>query len=304
MQKSSKRQEVQRKVTPVMQQRIKNSLILLRLPFSLFLLPTFFFAWSQVEEPHPYKLLLVFIILHLLVYPASNGYNSLMDKDTDSIGGLEKPPPPDSLLLYITLVMDALALLLALLVNLPFLAGLLLYIICSRAYSYRGIRLKKYPVTGFLTVFLVQGAVTFYMIYKGINTDAVAQPPVLCMLASSFLLGALYPLTQIYQHKQDIADGVTSISYLLGYRGTFVFSALLFLTANGLLFFYFRSRESLLSFYVISGALLPAVACFLYWMYQVFVDTKHANFKNSLQMNIVAATCTNAGFIILTILRT
>ena len=34
---------------------------------------------------------LIFVILHILVYPASNGYNSYMDRDEGSIGGLKNP---------------------------------------------------------------------------------------------------------------------------------------------------------------------------------------------------------------------
>jgi 1,4-dihydroxy-2-naphthoate octaprenyltransferase len=33
----------------------------------------------------------VFFILHVLVYPSSNGYNSYMDRDETPIGGLAKP---------------------------------------------------------------------------------------------------------------------------------------------------------------------------------------------------------------------
>jgi len=287
----------------MLQHDLKNSLVLLRFPFSVFLMPPFFFAWSQVAHTNTTHLVLVFVILHLLVYPASNGYNSYMDRDTGSIGGVEKPPPPNRLLFTLTMVMDITALLLSLLVNRYFTAGLIIYILCSRAYSYRGIRLKQYPFIGFLTVFLVQGAITFYMIFKGINADVNAAPPISCMLASSLLIGALYPLTQIYQHEQDRADGVTSISYKLGYRGSFIFSGALFLAANVLLYFYFTAAGKMISFYVFSIALLPAVAYFFYWALQVFKQTKAANFKNSLLMNVIASFCTNTGFILLTILR-
>lgn len=282
---------------------LKNSLVLLRFPFSVFLLPTFFFAWSQCEDINYFHLALVFFILHFLVYPSSNGYNSYMDRDTGSIGGLKSPPPPNKLLLQLTYVFDTLAILLSLLVNWYFTAGLLVYILCSRAYSYRGIRLKKYPITGFLTVFLVQGAFTFYMIFKGITTNPHETPPLLCMLASSFLIGALYPLTQVYQHEDDKADGVTSISYLLGYRGTFLFSSLLFVLAEIVLYVYFSRQGNLKAFYVFSFSLLPAVAYFFYWFSRVYVNQKAANFKNSLMMNIIAATGTNTAFILLTFFK-
>lgn len=284
-------------------QQLKDSLVLLRFPFSIFLMPTFFFAWSQCPQVNSTNLVLVFLIMHLLVYPASNGYNSYMDRDTGSIGGIEKPPPPNQLLFVLTVCMDMTALLLSAMVNFYFTAGILIYILCSRCYSYRGIRLKQYPFTGFLTVFVVQGAVTFFTIYKGISSDPSAAVPAACMLAGSLLIGALYPLTQIYQHRQDKEDGVTSISYKLGYNGTFVFSGLLFLSANLLLLFYFKQKNAITSFFIFSMALLPAVAYFFYWAIRVYRNINAANFKNSLLMNVIAAFCTNTAFILLTILR-
>ncbi len=99
-----------------------------------------------------------------------------MDRDTGSIGGIENPPPPNRSLFYLTIIMDVAGVVLSFLVNWYFTIGLLVYILCSRAYSYRGIRLKQYPVIGFCTVFFVQGAVTFYMIFKGISADAEEVP--------------------------------------------------------------------------------------------------------------------------------
>ncbi|MCH5598504.1 hypothetical protein [Niabella ginsengisoli] len=81
----------------------------LRFRFSLFLMPVYWFALSQAESINGLKALLIFCILHLLVYPSSNGYNSYMDKDTESIGGIEKPLPVSKELFYITLVMDIIA---------------------------------------------------------------------------------------------------------------------------------------------------------------------------------------------------
>src|SRR5690606_37770715 len=84
----------------------KETLVLLRLPFSVFLLPVLLFAWSLSPERNPLTALLVFFILHLLVYPASNGYNSYHDKDTGSIGGLKAPPQPKEELLWLVTAMD------------------------------------------------------------------------------------------------------------------------------------------------------------------------------------------------------
>ncbi|MGZ4038698.1 MAG: UbiA family prenyltransferase, partial [Bacteroidia bacterium] len=97
----------------------------------------------------------MFIVLHLLIFPSSNAYNSYMDQDEGPIGGLKNPPKATRQLYHAANILDALALLIAGFINLPFLAGTLIYILSSRAYSYKGIRLKKYPIAGFLIVALV-----------------------------------------------------------------------------------------------------------------------------------------------------
>src|SRR5580700_9150822 len=92
----------------------RSTLQLLRLHFSIFLMPVYWFAVGQVDpqERDWSRALLVFLILHLLVYPASNGYNSYMDRDDGPIGGLQHPLAPTRQLFLVTLGMDVLALLL------------------------------------------------------------------------------------------------------------------------------------------------------------------------------------------------
>jgi 1,4-dihydroxy-2-naphthoate octaprenyltransferase len=173
---------------------IKRSTIqLLRFPFSLFLAPVFFFALSAVEEIHWMRTLLIFFILHILVYPASNGYNSFMDRDETPIGGIAVPLQPTKQLFYFTIAMDILAVVMGLLISPFFSLGIGLYILASRSYSYRGVRLKKYPVTAFITVIIFQGAVTFALVYHGCGIRQSTDIPLLPMIASSLLIGGFIP---------------------------------------------------------------------------------------------------------------
>jgi len=281
----------------------RSTLQLLRFHFSLFLLPVYLFAISQVPAVSWTKALLVFVILHFLVYPSSNGYNSYMDRDEAPIGGLAKPLPPTKELFHASVAMDALALALAFYVGPVFGVGVLLYIAASRAYSYRGIRLKKYPLGGFLTVFTCQGALVFYSIYRTMEIDASLGQLLLPCLIASLLIGALYPLTQIYQHEADKQDGVITISYLLGKRGTFLLSGLLFGAATACLFYLFKGKDQLNFFYLFLLFTLPVVLFFLYWFWRVWNDEKEANFKNSLRMNVIATLGTTGYFATLIILN-
>jgi 1,4-dihydroxy-2-naphthoate octaprenyltransferase len=69
-----------------------SSLRHLRIPFSLFLMPVFFFALGLTPNLNESRILWVFLALHLFLYPSSNGYNSFFDRDEESIGGLKRPP--------------------------------------------------------------------------------------------------------------------------------------------------------------------------------------------------------------------
>lgn len=277
----------------------RSTIQLLRLHFSLFLLPVYLFALSQVNAIHAGRAIVVFGVLHLLVYPSSNGYNSYMDRDETPIGGLANPLQPTRQLFYASLVLDSMALLISLFVSLFFAAGVLLYILASRAYSYRGIRLKQYPFIGFLTVFLFQGAAIFCITYYAVSDPQTFDIPLVPALISSLLIGALYPLTQVYQHEADRKDGVVSISYRLGKRGTFVFSMLLFLTATALMYFLLARQHHLNQFVLFLLVMLPVVLFFLYWMTMVWRHPQRANFKNSLLMNLLSTLCTTAFFITL-----
>lgn len=281
----------------------KSTLQLLRFPFSFFLMPIYLFALGQVHFIHVGRAVLVFLILHVFVYPASNGYNSYMDKDESPIGGLEKPLKPTRELFWVTVVMDALAVLLSLFISFYFAAGMLIYILISRAYSYRGIRLKRYPFIGYITVVVFQGAFTFWMVYHGVHEDLPLIAPWPPLMIASLLIGGFYPLTQIYQHDADKSDGVTTISYVLGYRGTFIFTALIYLMSFVLIVYWFLFSFQVIGLMVLSVLFMPTFVYFFYWAGKVWKDHAAANFKHTMQMNLIASVCTNLAFITILILN-
>ena len=281
----------------------RSTIQLLRFHFSFFLLPVYLFALSQVIIINWNVAFFVFLILHLLVYPSSNGYNSYMDRDETPIGGLSKPLQPTKQLFKITVLMDLLAIILSVFISTVFAAGVVIYILVSRAYSYRGIRVKKFPVMGFLAVFIFQGGLIFFITYHACSNDQTLTVPLLPLFISSLFIGALYPLTQIYQHEEDIKDSVKTLSYVLGKKGTFIFSMGLFLLATVLIYMLFKKNNHLNYFYLYLLVLLPTVSFFLYWMYKVWINESAADFKHSLLMNILSTLCTTVFFTTLIILN-
>ena len=226
-----------------------------------------------------------------------------MDRDDSPIGGLANPLQPTKQLFYVTVAMDVLAIALSFIISPLFALGILIYIIGSRLYSYRGIRLKQYPIIGYLTVIALQGGLVFWMVSHGSSMLLKTGMPIAGMIAASLLIGGFYPLTQIYQHKQDKEDGVTTISYLLGYRRTFIFCAIVYSVAMLFVGYTFFSSLMIKEFFILAIFFLPILVYFLWWATKVWRKESFADFKHTMQMNVLASICTNAAFITILIMN-
>lgn len=266
-------------------------------------MPVFWFALSFVETINVGNTVLLFFILHLLVYPASNGYNSYMDRDTTSIGGIKNPLQPTNQLFVFTVIMDIGAVLLSLIISPLIAVCIFIYIMFSRLYSYRKIRLKQYPLLGYFIVILNQGALIFFMVFNAANKDADAVVPWAGSICATLLIGGFYPITQIYQHKEDRDDNVETISMLLGETGTFVFCGIIYVLAFLILFIYFLTVDKLLLFFILFIFFIPVAIYFTVWFLQVSKDAGYADFKHTMRMNKIASVCTNMAFITLLILN-
>lgn len=274
----------------------------LRIPFSFYLMPVFFFALAFTPNHQPERLLLVFVALHLFLYPSSNGYNSYFDKDEKSIGGLRNPPKVTKGLYYLSLLFFVLSLALGLMINWQFSSMLLVYSLVSMAYSHPSIRLKKYPYASWIVAGFFQGCFTFCMAYAGLSDfgwEVFSRTHVLIPgLLTSLMLWGSYPLTQVYQHEEDAKRGDITLSLKLGKKGTFYFSAIWFLVTGICFSWFFLSRNQDSAFYGFLSAMLPVMMFFLIWFTFVRKDQeKYTNYTWTMWMNRISAIALNIFFI-------
>ncbi|MEX1240439.1 MAG: UbiA family prenyltransferase [Cyclobacteriaceae bacterium] len=282
----------------------RSSWLHLRIPFSFFLLPIFLFSLSLSPNFNGPRILWVFFIIHFLLYPASNAYNSYFDKDEKSIGGLENPPPVKKGLYFLALTFDVAAIVLSYIkINTTFAAMIFIYGMVSKAYSHPSVRLKKHPWTSWIITGLFQGLFTFLMCYLGVNDysleNAVRWEIILPGILASAMLWANYPITQIYQHEEDRKRGDITLSAKLGIVGTFYFVASVFTFAIvGFLFYFkFAFGEHYAWFFLL--AFLPGLAYFFCWFILILREKKKADFKHTMRLNYISAACLNAFFIYL-----
>lgn len=285
-----------------------NNIKLLRIPFSLFLLPIYLFALSNVraQDISVYQAVLVFLIIHLLVYPASNGYNSYFDRDEESIGGLKNPPKVSPGLYTLVVVLDVLSVALSLLISVSFALLIVVYLFVSKAYSYDKIRLKKYPVISTVVVTFFQGAFTFFLVQfgSGIPMEHILDPNnlILALVSTLFLVGS-YPLTQVYQHAEDSRRGDLTISRMLGINGTYAFSAASLLLASALLVWAYLEMGQVQNILLFLFFSVPVVLVFCRWMVQVRRDRQAVNFENTMLMNITSSLCLGLAFLAIILWR-
>src|SRR5258708_5523090 len=137
----------------------------------------------------------------------------------------------------------------------------------------------------------------FFLVHHGRHLHKSLEVPPEAMIASSLLIGGFYPLTQLYQHEAVRKDGVRTMSLLLGYRGSFIFTGIVYSLAFTLLAHYFIFNLQIREFFVLATCMLPVLVYFVSWAVKVWKDPGQANFKNTMRINLLASLCTNAGFI-------
>ncbi len=284
---------------------MKNILLHLRVPFSVFLLPVFLFALSQTglaTDGAVSRTWWALFVIHLFLYPASNAYNSYYDKDEGSIGMLETPPPVSIGLLGAAWVLDIAAILIAWWMDLgvTFVFYLLIYGAISKAYSHPVIRLKKYPLASWLIVGLFQGALTYLATVQVISQAEVDSLFTLKTLLPALIctsnLWAVYPLTQVYQHEEDARRGDLTYSRVVGIGGTFLNAAVFFtLSLAGFVYYFlnFGEGSSLIALALCMG---PVLGYFGYWWVLVGRNADAANFRHTMRMNVLAGLGLNLFF--------
>jgi len=205
----------------------RSVLIHLRLHFQLLLAPVFLWGWLIAGGGFSWPIAVAFVALHMFLYAGATAFNSYYDRDVGPVGGLEHPPPIVAALLPVSLAMKLVGLVLAALVNLPFMVVYAAFALLSIAYSQPRIRLKADPWASLLTVGLGQGVLAFLAAWaaaRGELGSAVNFDGAVGAAAATLLILALYPLTQLYQVEEDAARGDRTIAVVGGPRLCFAFS--------------------------------------------------------------------------------
>jgi 1,4-dihydroxy-2-naphthoate octaprenyltransferase len=205
---------------------------------------------------------------------------------------LEKPPAVDKSLYVFSLSLDFIGIILASLVSAGFALAVVVYGVLSKMYSHPSIRLKKHPIISFLIVFIFQGGFVYWSSYLAMGglelTKSINSEFVIAGVVCSCLIGASYPLTQVYQHEEDSNRGDRTLSLLLGINGSFLFSAVLFAVGALLMYVYWQRSGDLVNFWMFLLFIIPVLGVFITWILRLRKSRTAANYKNMSKMTLVS----------------
>jgi hypothetical protein len=84
---------------------------------------------------------------------------------------------------------------------------------------------------------------------------------------------------------------------MLGYRGTFIFSGIVFLLCNFCYLAYFLLQAKMDHFLLMQLFFIPVIAWYICWCLMVVRNRNAASYTNAMRMNMIASVCSGSCFI-------
>jgi 4-hydroxybenzoate polyprenyltransferase len=256
------------------------------------LAPVFLWGWLIAGGGLSLKVLVAFVALHAFLYSSATAFNSYYDRDVGPVGGLERPPTVIGALLPFSLGVQAIGLLLALLVNLPFVLSYLVFAALSFGYSYPRVRLKAHTLTSLVVVGFGQGVLAFLAAWaatRGEIGSALSTDGALGALSAALLILALYPLTQLYQIDEDATRGDRTLAVAWGPSRSFAFALACTILGGALMLALLARRFGVIDASLVALGLAAQVG-FIVWFARNF-DPRQIlkNYRRVMRANVLSA---------------
>jgi 1,4-dihydroxy-2-naphthoate octaprenyltransferase len=196
----------------------------LRLQFQLLLSGIFLWALLLAGGRPDGRALVAFVVLHVFLYGGTTAYNAFYDRDTGPVTGLRRPPPAGPACRIGGMAFMAVGAAAAPFVSWTFAVVYAAIALLSIAYSHPRWRWKNGPVTSLLVVAFGQGVLGFLAGATVAVSDGLPRPTLALVcggVAATLLTTGLYPLTQVFQIRDDLARGDRTFAVHFGPRVVF-----------------------------------------------------------------------------------
>jgi 1,4-dihydroxy-2-naphthoate octaprenyltransferase len=215
---------------------------------------------ALASTPISSRFIAAFVVLHVCFYGGTTAFNTHYDRDEGPVGGLAHPPTAGPWLLPGSLALQGLGLVIAATLGAVFFVVCFVYAVLGVLYSHPKTRFKRDPWLSWLVVMIGQGVL-------GTAAGVVLRTPVLVtteiawgVVAAASTVGAMYPLTQLFQTDEDRRRGDRTTAIALGRRGTRWATAALSAAGPLLMALSARAADRPIDAALLGAAALPLVA--------------------------------------------
>ncbi|WP_170245664.1 UbiA family prenyltransferase [Fodinibius salinus] len=157
-----------------------------------------------------------FFNVHLLLFGGATAYNSYWDKDEGAIGGLRNPPPMQGWMHPASVLLQFLSLTIACSLGIAYTAIFLASIFLFWGYSSPMVRWKGSPIISLIAIGISTGFNAVLLGYVAAGSHILSPIILVAALGVALILLSLYPISQIYQHKEDQARGDRTFAITFG----------------------------------------------------------------------------------------
>ncbi|MGM0545228.1 MAG: UbiA family prenyltransferase [Bacteroidota bacterium] len=172
--------------------------------------------------------LVQFLNVHLLLYGGATAFNSYWDKDEGPIGGLKNPPKMSDWMWVASLLLQSIGLLLAMGQGGSFTVIYGISMIFFWLYSTPLARWKSHPIKSLVAIGVSTGLNSVLLGYLAAGNSFLPLWIFVAAVGAMFMLLALYPISQIYQIREDRRRGDQTFAVRYGRKGVIRFFGLSF----------------------------------------------------------------------------
>ena len=267
-------------------------LVHLRLNFQAILAPIFLWGFLLAQGQWGWRLVVGFLATHIALYGGITALNSYYDRDEGPVGGLWQPPPWRPALLPFAWAVQALGLLAVLPLGVGMTLTYLAMVALSVAYSHPAIRLKKYALGALAVIAVGQGVLGFLTGWFSATPSTAGLltfDHVVAILGITLATVGLYPLTHIYQVREDAARGDVTFAVRWGPNKAFLFAQASFSVALLCIAWTLARRFSLAEAGLVALFYAVILADIERWRRRFDPAAVYANYSHVMRLSYIVA---------------
>ncbi|HET8864647.1 MAG TPA: UbiA family prenyltransferase [Gracilimonas sp.] len=272
-----------------MLKQLLNFFIHLRLHYQFFILSGgYLLAALFVEDVNWTQFWLQFLNVHVLLFGGATVYNSWWDKDEGPIGGLQHPPKMEKWMWPASMILQYAGLAWAVTVNWNFMIIYAISMLFFWLYSTPLARWKGHPILSLIAIGVSTGTNSYFLGFLAAGGYPITSFEDLIAIGVASIILSLYPISQIYQTKEDLERGDQTFALQYGIKAVKGLFIVLFLAGSLIITFGLYQMNYLLG---ILFGITSLIALMIIGVIIIKLKGQESEYKTVMKVKLSASLC-------------